>query len=101
MTKEEIFEKLRTRIADEMCVSEKDINKITLETDIVTDLGADELDSVECVMAIEEIFGICIPENDCETYGMNSSEFKMSKAVDYIYNRLNDRQTPPQVSPEN
>ena len=35
---------------------------------IVDDLGADELDQIELVMAIEEEFGAAIPEEDVEKY---------------------------------
>ena len=96
MTKEEIFEKIKDIVIEELCLSGGESNKITLDTDIVETFGADELDTVECVMAIEGMFCICIPEDDCETYGMDSREFKLSKVVNYINDRLN----PPRVPNE-
>ena len=96
MTKEEIFEKVKNIIIEELWLSGGDSNKITLDTDIVETFGADELDTVECVMGIESKFNIPIPEADCETYGMDSRAFKLSNVVDYI----NDRVNPPRVPDE-
>ncbi len=96
MTKEEIFEKIKNIVIEELCLSGENSNKITLDTDIVETFGADELDTVECLMDIESKFNISIPEADCETYGMDSREFKLSKVVDYINDRLN----PPRVPNE-
>jgi acyl carrier protein len=44
----------------------------------VDDLGADSLDTVELVMALEEEFGIEIPDEDAEKIG------KVSQAIEYI-----------------
>ena len=96
MTKEEIFEKVKDIVIEELCLSGGDSNKITLDTDIVETFGADELDTVECVMGIETKFNISIPDADRETYGMDSREFKLSNVVDYI----NDRVNPPRVPDE-
>ena len=57
-----IFDKLRALIAIQFTVSE---HSITLETSFVDDLGADSLDAVELIMAIEEEF--YIPELDEDT----------------------------------
>ena len=57
-----IFDKLRTLIAVQFTVSEY---SITMETSFVDDLGADSLDAVELIMAIEEEF--YIPELDEDT----------------------------------
>lgn len=43
-----------------------DKNKIKMESDIVNDLGADSLDSVEIVIALEEEFGISILDSEAE-----------------------------------
>lgn len=40
--------------------------KVTLESSFVEDLGADSLDTVELVMALEETFGIEIPDDKAE-----------------------------------
>ena len=57
------FEKLKGIIADVLNVDE---NEITMETTFVDDLGADSLDQVELVMALEEAFGAEIPDEDAE-----------------------------------
>ena len=41
-----------------------DIDQITPETNIMDDLGADSLDVVELLMAIEETFGVAVPDED-------------------------------------
>jgi len=40
--------------------------EVTLEASFIDDLGADSLDTVELVMALEEEFGIEIPDEDAE-----------------------------------
>ncbi len=44
----------------------KEVDEIPLEASFIEDLGADSLDVVELVMAIEEEFGIEIPDEDTE-----------------------------------
>ncbi|RMG61420.1 MAG: acyl carrier protein [Deltaproteobacteria bacterium] len=44
----------------------KEVDEIPLEASFMEDLGADSLDVVELVMAIEEEFGIEIPDEDTE-----------------------------------
>lgn len=55
-----ILEKVKEIIADELGF---DIEKITLETNLQDDLGADSLDAVELIMSIEDEFDIMIPDN--------------------------------------
>jgi acyl carrier protein len=43
-----------------------DAEKVTPESSFVEDLGADSLDTVELVMALEEAFNIEIPDEDAE-----------------------------------
>ena len=57
-----IFEKLRSIIAGKFLLDE---DSITPDTSFVDDLGADSLDAVELIMALEEEFDI--PEIDEET----------------------------------
>lgn len=50
-------------VADQLVT---DIDRVDLDSDVVNDLGADSLDCVEIVMALEEEFGMPIPEEDAE-----------------------------------
>ena len=54
-----ILEKVKKLIASELMVEE---SKITLETRLSEDLGADSLDAVELIMAIEDEFGIQVDD---------------------------------------
>jgi acyl carrier protein len=57
------FEKIKKIIVDQLGVEE---SEVTEEASFVDDLGADSLDTVELVMALEEEFGIEIPDEDAE-----------------------------------
>lgn len=63
MDKSEMKSKIVDIIANQLGV-EKDI--ITPEANVVDDLGADSLDVVELVMALEEAFDLEIPDEDAE-----------------------------------
>ncbi|MCL4079564.1 acyl carrier protein [Coriobacteriia bacterium Es71-Z0120] len=72
---EEIFLKVKDVIVDQLNVNE---DEVTLEASFVDDLGADSLDIVELVMALEEQFGISIPDEEAENIKT------VGDAVDYI-----------------
>jgi acyl carrier protein len=55
--------RVKAIIAEQLGVSE---DEVTPEASFVDDLGADSLDTVELVMALEEEFGIEIPDEDAE-----------------------------------
>ena len=57
------YAKLRAMVADRLHVSE---DEITPESAFVEDLNADSLEVVELVMALEDEFGISIPDEDAE-----------------------------------
>ena len=59
-----ILEKVKDLIADQLDVEDKD--SITDGSSITDDLGADSLDVVDLVMALEDEFGIEIPEDEVE-----------------------------------
>ena len=58
-----IDERVKKIIAEQLSV---EIDKITTEARFVDDLGADSLDTVELVMALEEEFEIDIPDEEAE-----------------------------------
>ena len=55
MTMEEIFKKMQDLIAEQFAI---DADEISMESSFVDDLGADSVDLVELVMAMEEEFDI-------------------------------------------
>ncbi|MCX5704164.1 MAG: acyl carrier protein [Candidatus Omnitrophica bacterium] len=61
--KQAIFLKIRPIIAKELEIDE---NRIELSSRVVEDLGADSLDAIEIIMALEEAFGIEILDEDAE-----------------------------------
>lgn len=63
MSTEEVFEKIKEIVLDQLGVAE---TSVTMEASFIDDLGADSLDIVELVMALEEEFDIEIPDADAE-----------------------------------
>ena len=63
MSAEEVFDKVKEIIVEQLGVAE---NSVTIEASFIDDLGADSLDIVELVMALEEEFDIEIPDADAE-----------------------------------
>ncbi len=59
----DLEKKVAEIIAEQLGV---DPSEVTTEASFVDDLGADSLDTVELVMALEEEFGIEIPDEDAE-----------------------------------
>ncbi|MEA2039346.1 MAG: acyl carrier protein [Thermodesulfobacteriota bacterium] len=70
-----IEEKIKEIICEQLDVSEDDV---VPEASFVDDLGADSLDQVELIMAMEEEFDISIPDDDAETIAT------VQDAIDYI-----------------
>ncbi|GAA7573122.1 hypothetical protein MMM141_12700 [Helicobacter pylori] len=58
-----LFEQVRSIIAEQLNV---DAAQVTPEAEFVKDLGVDSLDVVELIMALEEKFGIEIPDEQAE-----------------------------------
>lgn len=61
---EDVFEKVREVIIDQLGIEDEE--SITMDTTFIDDLGADSLDVVELIIALEEEFGIEIPETEAE-----------------------------------
>jgi acyl carrier protein len=57
------FEKVKGIIVERLSVDEKEVKE---EASFIDDLGADSLDTVELVMALEEEFGLEIPDEEAE-----------------------------------
>lgn len=75
MTKDEIFEKVKKLAVDRLGA---DAAAVTGAASFTDDLGADSLDIVEFVMALEEDFDIEIPDSDAEAIKT------VDNAVEYI-----------------
>ena len=80
MNTEEIFEKIKEIIVDQLGVAEA---SVTMEASFIDDLGADSLDIVELVMALEEEFDMEIPDRDAEKV------VTVQDVVDYIKDNVN------------
>ena len=72
---EEILEKVKGIIIEQLGVTD---TAVTMEASFIDDLGADSLDIVELIMAIEEEFDIEIPDSDAEKV------VTVGDVVDYI-----------------
>ncbi|MCI5779807.1 MAG: acyl carrier protein [Lentisphaeria bacterium] len=59
----EIADKVKSIVVEQLGVAE---DQVTPEAKFVEDLGADSLDQVELVMALEEAFGAEIPDEEAE-----------------------------------
>lgn len=75
MKKDEILTKVKTVVAEKLNVGE---DQVTEEAKFVEDLGADSLDQVELIMALEDEFELKIPEEEAEKLTTVGS------AVDYV-----------------
>ena len=75
MSSEEIFDKVKEIIIEQLGVTE---SSITMEASFIDDLGADSLDIVELIMALEEEFDTEIPDADAEKI------VTVGDVVDYI-----------------
>ncbi|MDR7532398.1 MAG: acyl carrier protein [Armatimonadota bacterium] len=77
-----VFERVRARVAHQLGVEEE---TITRDSSFVEDLGADSLDVVELVMALEEEFEIEIPDDQAEKI------VTVGDAVKYIETHMKDQ----------
>ena len=59
------LDKIKEIIAEQLSVEE---DAVKMETQLMKDLEADSLDAVEIIMAIEDEFGIEVPDEDAEKF---------------------------------
>lgn len=70
-----VFEKVRDIISDQLGI---DADEVTMEASFIDDLGADSLDIVELIMALESEFDMEIPDEEAEKISI------VGNVVDYI-----------------
>ena len=75
MEREELLTKVKAIVADKLSIGE---DQITEGASFIDDLGADSLDTVELVMALEDEFDLDIPDEDAEKMTT------VGKALDYV-----------------
>ncbi|BAT52591.1 acyl carrier protein [Nostoc sp. NIES-3756] len=79
MSQSDTFEKVKKIVVEQLSV---EAEKVTPQANFANDLGADSLDTVELVMALEEEFDIEIPDEAAEKITT------VQEAVDYINNQV-------------
>lgn len=79
MERDELLRKIKEIVADKLSISE---DQVTEEASFIDDLGADSLDTVELVMALEDEFDLDIPDEDAEKLTT------VGKAIDYVLEHI-------------
>jgi len=79
MERDELLKKMKVIVADKLSISE---DQVTEGASFIEDLGADSLDTVELVMALEDEFGLDIPDEEAEKLTT------VGKAMDYILDHV-------------
>ncbi|MFC2169036.1 acyl carrier protein [Acidobacteriota bacterium] len=82
MEREELLEKVKAIVADKLSISE---GQVTEEASFIDDLGADSLDTVELVMALEDEFDMDIPDAEAEKLTT------VGKAIDYVLGHFSSK----------
>jgi len=75
MAEQNVEEKVKAIIAERL---RTDMDKITPEANFINDLGADSLDQVELVMALEDEFGLEIADEEAQKLDT------VGKAIEYV-----------------
>lgn len=79
MEREDLLKKIKVIVSDKLSISE---DQVTEDASFTEDLGADSLDTVELVMALEDEFDMDIPDEDAEKLDT------VGKAMDYVLSHL-------------
>ena len=79
MAGEGIFARIKAIVVDQLGIDDAEV---VLDASFIDDLGADSLEIVELIMALEEEFGIAIPDEDVEKIRT------VGHAVEYIKEHL-------------
>ena len=79
MTKNELFNQIKKIISEKFNLEEDDVK---LSTSFVEDIGADSLDLVDLVMALEDEFGIKVDEQDTDRLKT------LEDVINYVYEKL-------------
>ncbi|MFQ6109673.1 MAG: acyl carrier protein [Candidatus Aminicenantales bacterium] len=82
MERDELLKKVKAIVADKLSISEE---QVTEDASFIDDLGADSLDTVELVMALEDEFNMDIPDEEAEKLTT------VGKAMDYVLARLSEK----------
>ena len=82
MERDELLKKIKAIVADKLSIGE---DQITEDASFIDDLGADSLDTVELVMALEDEFDLDIPDEDAEKMTT------VGKAIDYVVEVLQNK----------
>ncbi|HZX11500.1 MAG: acyl carrier protein [Candidatus Aminicenantes bacterium] len=79
MDREELLNKVKEIVSDKLSISE---DQVTEEASFIDDLGADSLDTVELIMALEDEFELDIPDEEAEKLDT------VGKALDYVLEKV-------------
>jgi len=82
MEREELLKKIKAIVADKLSIGE---DQVTEEASFIDDLGADSLDTVELVMALEDEFDMDIPDEKAEKLTT------VGKTIDYVLGNLSNK----------
>ncbi|MCK4759888.1 MAG: acyl carrier protein [Candidatus Aminicenantes bacterium] len=79
MEREELMKKIKSIVSDKLSIGEE---QVTEGASFIDDLGADSLDTVELVMALEDEFNMDIPDEEAEKLTT------VGKAMNYILSNV-------------
>lgn len=75
----EVFERIRDHLAEQLDI---DPDKITLDSDIINEFGADSLDVIDMITTLSDEFGVEIPDEEIENF------HTVGDVVSYVEERL-------------